>query len=42
LEVLLELKKQECAENNWSFDGIINAWDFRYYANLVEERDYSV
>lgn len=42
LEVLLEIKKKECEELKLNFDGKINSWDFRYYANQVEERDYSV
>jgi len=42
LEVLLEIKKEECERLGLPFDNKINGWDFRYYANLVEERDYSV
>ena len=42
IEELLALKKAECEENKWDFDGKINMWDLKYYMRIVEETRYSV
>eukprot|EP00300_Choanocystis_sp_HF-7_P012031 c17715_g1_i1.p2 GENE.c17715_g1_i1~~c17715_g1_i1.p2 ORF type:complete len:721 (+),score=188.43 c17715_g1_i1:3096-5258(+) len=38
-EKFLELKQAEVKE---SFDGLLNAWDFRYYCKRIEETQYQV
>ncbi|XP_044274970.1 thimet oligopeptidase-like isoform X2 [Varanus komodoensis] len=40
--LMLDLKQKECAKRGLPFDGLINAWDMRYYMNQVEETQYSV
>lgn len=42
MAVLLALKKEEMEKKGKAFDNQINAWDFRYYSSMVEERDYGV
>lgn len=41
-EKLLKLKEEEKKELGHSFDGEINAWDFRYYHRLLLEKEYEV
>ncbi|XP_064472431.1 thimet oligopeptidase-like [Ornithodoros turicata] len=41
-QVLLKLKEEECQEIGIPFDGNLNAWDIRYYDNMLKERMYSV
>ncbi|KAJ3217725.1 Thimet oligopeptidase [Clydaea vesicula] len=42
LEVLKELKKNECLENGQEFDNIIQSWDYNYYSNMLLEKKYQV
>ncbi|KAF6773119.1 hypothetical protein AHF37_07637 [Paragonimus kellicotti] len=39
---LLELKREECDRLGLPFVNKLTPWDFRYYINLVKERDYLV
>ncbi|KAA0197944.1 Neurolysin mitochondrial [Fasciolopsis buskii] len=39
---LLELKKEECERLGLPFVDRLEPWDFRYYMNLVKEKDYAV
>ncbi|KJE96939.1 thimet oligopeptidase 1 [Capsaspora owczarzaki ATCC 30864] len=42
LQELLTLKKEECARRGYEFDSRINGWDFRYYAQQIEEKRFQV
>ncbi|BGP09572.1 metalloendopeptidase [Rhodotorula toruloides] len=37
-ETLLALKKEECEQRGWPFDGKFNLWDYRYYDRLHVEK----
>ncbi|MBN3308141.1 neurolysin, mitochondrial isoform X2 [Amia ocellicauda] len=39
---ILELKRRECGERGYEFDGQIHAWDLPYYMNRVEQVKFSV
>ena len=42
MQALLALKEQECARRNEKFDERINMWDFRYFLNMREHKEYQV
>lgn len=42
MDALLALKEEECAVRGEENDGRINMWDFRYYLNKREEKEYNV
>lgn len=39
---LLALKKQECKENDWDFDGKLHIWDVKYYNTMQIKNDLQV
>ncbi|KAK6188206.1 hypothetical protein SNE40_004436 [Patella caerulea] len=42
IKLFLDYKKEECEKYGFTFDNILNMWDFRYYMTMVEEKKYAV
>jgi len=42
IQTLLKAKEVECKERNEPFDGKLNVWDWRYYEQLLLQKDYQV
>eukprot|EP00058_Branchiostoma_floridae_P026374 XP_002611865.1 thimet oligopeptidase [Branchiostoma floridae] len=42
MEIFLKYKKEECEKYKFEFDNKITGPDFRYYMNMVEEKQYAV
>ena len=42
MDALLKLKKDECKTLNIEYDGVINHWDWSYYANMREKLEFNV
>jgi len=42
LEILLNMKKEEKKSRGEEFDGKLNIWDWRYYENILLEKEYQV
>eukprot|EP00127_Corallochytrium_limacisporum_P006508 Clim_evm39s229 gene=Clim_evmTU39s229 len=42
LDDLKQLKSKECEATGTSYDGVINAWDFRYYMTMLMKERYDI
>lgn len=41
-EVLRQLKEKDCKERGIEFDGKINAWDIKFYENILLDTEYKL